>query len=63
MHKKFKGTGVALVTPFHKDGSIDFKCLGNIIENIIINDIKESFSGYGYGYGYGNTGYGYYEET
>ena len=40
MHNKFKGTGVALVTPFHKDGSIDFKCLGNIIENIILNDVN-----------------------
>lgn len=39
MHKKFRGTGVALVTPFHKDGSIDFKCFGNIIENMVGNKI------------------------
>lgn len=32
---KFSGTGVALVTPFHKDGSIDFKCFKKVIENII----------------------------
>ena len=39
MHKDFIGTGVALVTPFHKDGSIDFKCLSNIIEHTIDNDV------------------------
>ena len=39
MHKKLRGTGVALVTPFHKDGSIDFKCFGNIIENMIENKV------------------------
>jgi len=35
MHNKFRGTGVALITPFHKDGSIDFNCLGGLIDNII----------------------------
>jgi len=39
MHKKLRGTGVALVTPFHKGGSIDFKCFGNIIENAIENKV------------------------
>ena len=29
---KLKGTGVALVTPFHKDGSIDFKSFRKIID-------------------------------
>jgi 4-hydroxy-tetrahydrodipicolinate synthase len=33
--RKFKGTGVALVTPFHKDGSIDFKGLEKLIESLI----------------------------
>jgi 4-hydroxy-tetrahydrodipicolinate synthase len=28
----FKGTGVAIITPFHKDGSIDFKSLQKIID-------------------------------
>lgn len=28
-----------MVTPFHKDGSIDFKCFGNIIENMIENKV------------------------
>lgn len=30
-----KGTGVALITPFRKDNSIDFEALGRIIEYII----------------------------
>jgi 4-hydroxy-tetrahydrodipicolinate synthase len=30
-----RGTGVALVTPFHKDGSIDFKCFKKLIERIL----------------------------
>ena len=29
---KFKGTGVALVTPFHKYGTIDFTSLGKVVE-------------------------------
>ena len=39
MHKKLKGTGVAVITPFHKDGSIDFKCLGKLIERLITNNV------------------------
>lgn len=39
MLDKFKGTGVALVTPFHKDGNIDFKSLGKIIKYQIKNEI------------------------
>ncbi len=35
MKNQLKGTGVALVTPFHKDGSIDFNCFKNLIEHII----------------------------
>jgi 4-hydroxy-tetrahydrodipicolinate synthase len=34
-HKKFTGTGVAIVTPFRNDGSIDFKSLGKLLEHII----------------------------
>ena len=37
---KFKGTGVAIVTPFRTDGSIDFKSLGRLIENIITNGVN-----------------------
>jgi 4-hydroxy-tetrahydrodipicolinate synthase len=34
-NKKFTGTGVAIVTPFRNDGSIDFKSLGKLLEHII----------------------------
>lgn len=34
-HKKFIGTGVAIVTPFRNDGSIDFKSFGKLLEHII----------------------------
>ncbi len=33
--KKFRGTGVALVTPFHEDGSIDYSGLEKVIEHVI----------------------------
>lgn len=33
--KKIKGTGVALVTPFRKDRSVDFKSLQNLVEHVI----------------------------
>lgn len=33
--KKFSGTGVALVTPFHKYGTIDFTSLGNMVDHIV----------------------------
>ena len=36
---KFRGTGVALVTPFKNDSSIDFKSLGRLIEHLINNNI------------------------
>jgi len=39
MIKEFKGTGVAVVTPFHKHGTVDFTSLGKIIEHIVTNDI------------------------
>ncbi len=40
MYNKLKGTGVAIVTPFHKYGTIDFSSLGNILEHIINNGIN-----------------------
>jgi len=40
MPKRFIGTGVALVTPFHKDGSIDFKRLGQLVDRMIDNGIN-----------------------
>ncbi len=34
-NSKFRGAGVALTTPFHKYGTVDFTSLGNIIEHVI----------------------------
>ncbi len=39
MINQFKGTGTAIVTPFHKEGSIDFKSFEAIIEFQINNGI------------------------
>jgi 4-hydroxy-tetrahydrodipicolinate synthase len=33
--KKFRGTGVAIVTPFKNDSSIDFAALGRIVNHVI----------------------------
>jgi 4-hydroxy-tetrahydrodipicolinate synthase len=38
--KKFKGTGVAVVTPFKNDLSIDFAAMGRIIEHIIAGGVN-----------------------
>lgn len=35
MHHKFQGTGVALITPFKSDMSIDFEELSNLVEHCI----------------------------
>jgi 4-hydroxy-tetrahydrodipicolinate synthase len=40
MSKKLKGTGVALVTPFRKDGSIDFKGIENLVEHCVTNKVN-----------------------
>ncbi len=37
---KLKGTGVALITPFHKDGSIDFKSFKKLIERCIDQKVE-----------------------
>lgn len=37
---KFTGTGVAIVTPFREDGSIDFKSLDKLIEYIIAKGVE-----------------------
>ena len=39
MSIKLTGTGVALVTPFHTDGSIDFKSFKKLINNLISNKV------------------------
>lgn len=39
VRKSFIGTGVAIVTPFRKDDSVDFSSLANLIEHLITNNI------------------------
>jgi 4-hydroxy-tetrahydrodipicolinate synthase len=39
MQKNFQGTGVAIVTPFFKDGKIDFDSLSKLLEHIIAGGI------------------------
>ena len=39
MHSQFEGTGVALITPFNDDLSIDLKSYGDIIEHVISENI------------------------
>lgn len=39
MHEKLRGTGTAIVTPFHKEGNIDFKSFKGLIEYQITNKI------------------------
>ncbi len=38
--KKFKGTGVAIVTPFNEDKSVDYKGLEKLVEHLIANGIN-----------------------
>jgi 4-hydroxy-tetrahydrodipicolinate synthase len=38
--KKFKGTGVAIVTPFKSDSSIDFAALGRIVNHVITGGVN-----------------------
>ncbi len=38
--KEFKGTGVAIVTPFKNDSSIDFAALGRVINHVINGGIN-----------------------
>ena len=40
LREQLKGTGVALVTPFNEDGSVDYESLGKLIEFIIINGVE-----------------------
>ncbi len=39
-NSKFKGTGVAIVTPFNKDGSIDYKSLNKLVDFIIKGGVE-----------------------
>lgn len=40
LRETLHGTGVALVTPFDRNGSIDFDALGRVIESIISNGVE-----------------------
>lgn len=40
MNASFKGTGVALVTPFHKQGTIDFGALEKLIDHCISGGVN-----------------------
>jgi 4-hydroxy-tetrahydrodipicolinate synthase len=37
--EKFKGSGVALVTPFKDDGAVDYKSLEKVIEHVILGGV------------------------
>ena len=37
---KFSGTGVAIVTPFNKDNTVDFKSLGKLVNHIIKGGVE-----------------------
>lgn len=39
-HNKFRGTGVAIVTPFTKDGNVDFKGLEKLVNFIIKGGVE-----------------------
>jgi len=40
MNSKFKGIGVAMITPFHKQGTIDFTSLERLIEHLISGGVQ-----------------------
>ena len=40
VQQQLRGTGVALVTPFLKDGSVDFNALGKVIDHVIKGGVE-----------------------
>jgi len=40
MKDKFRGTGVALVTPFTMQGDVDFQSLVNLVENVVAQGVN-----------------------
>jgi len=40
MNNKFRGTGIAMVTPFHKQGTIDFTALERLIDHLIAGGVN-----------------------
>jgi 4-hydroxy-tetrahydrodipicolinate synthase len=39
-NSRFKGTGVAMITPFNKNNSIDYKALGKLVEHLIKGGVE-----------------------
>ena len=39
-NNKFRGTGVAIVTPFNKDNSVDYKSLSKLVNHIIKGGVE-----------------------
>lgn len=39
-NNKFKGTGVAIITPFNKDNSVDYKSLNKLVNHIIKGGVE-----------------------
>ena len=40
LRESLQGTGVALITPFNADSSIDFDALGSLIDFVILNGVE-----------------------
>ena len=40
LREKFTGTGIAIVTPFHEDGSIDWESYSKLIEFWISSGVE-----------------------
>jgi 4-hydroxy-tetrahydrodipicolinate synthase len=40
LRDRLRGTGVALVTPFTREGAIDFDALGNLIDFVIRDGVE-----------------------
>jgi len=40
LNDKFRGTGVAVVTPFAKSGDIDFESFGKVLDHLIVNGVE-----------------------
>ena len=39
VHNKFKGLGIALITPFNKDGQVDFTALRRLLDYQLSNGV------------------------
>ncbi|MFM7524222.1 MAG: hypothetical protein ACKO4M_08665 [Betaproteobacteria bacterium] len=59
MNNPFKGSGVALVTPFKSDKSIDFEAVKKLIGSSKLKDVQSHF----YFYNMEKTGWNIYRPT